>query len=146
MTPSSAAARTRLVLLARARLRVAGVLRRRAVRDDDDADVVAGVRVDGDRAAHPEHLVVRVRCEHEDAASSEPRPHGELAGVVWISSSTSPPSPHATTGPSGPTSTIVPAGARSASSTARASQTITFSSPRNVNAPGYGRVCARTQS
>ena len=32
------------------------------------------------------------------------------------------------------------------SSTGRARQTTTFSSPRNVNAPGYGLVWARTQS
>src|SRR5918995_272753 len=122
-------------------LRVARVLGGRAVCDDDDAYRVARVRMHGNRAAHPEHLVVRVRCKDQDPAHPSLAPTTS-SPLVWISSSTSPPSPHATTGPSGPTSTIVPGGGASASSTARAAHTITFSSPRNVNAPGYGRVCA----
>src|SRR5262249_33396422 len=136
----------RLLLLAQPRLGIVRVLRRRAVRDDDDAHLVAALRVDRDRPAHPEHLVVGMCREHEDAAHPSFAPTTSPSALVWISSSSRPPSPQATTGRSSCTSTIVPAGASSASSTGRAPQTITFSSPRNVNAPGYGRVWARTQS
>ena len=65
---------------------------------------------------------------------------------VSTSSRRSPPSPHATTGPSGLNGDDRPGRRAVARSTGRARQTTTFSSPRNVNAPGYGRVCARTQS
>ena len=57
----------RLVVLARAHLRVARVLRRAAVGHADDAHLVAPLgRVQAERPAHPEHLVVGVRREDQN--------------------------------------------------------------------------------
>ena len=110
------------------------------------AHLVAALdRVKRDRAAHPEHLVVRVRREHEDPFIRAPLPTSS-APLVSISSSRSAPSPQATTGPSARCSTIVPAAAARSSTTGRARQITTLASPIHVNAPGYGLVCARTQS
>ena len=122
----------RLVVLPLAELRVVRVLRRAAVRHADDPGLVAAHgRVERDRAAHAEDLVVGVRGEDEDSHPSRaPTSSGVL---VSTSSSSSAPSPHMTTGPA---STTVPAGASPLHSTGRARQTTTFSSPRKVNAPG----------
>src|ERR687887_631479 len=132
----------RLVVLPRAHLSVVRVLRRAAVGHADDPGLVAAHgRVERDRAAHAEDLVVRVRGEDEDPHPS--RAPTSSGALVSTSSRSNAPSPQATTGPA---STTVPAGASPAHSTGPACHTITFSSPRKVNAPGYGRVCARTQS
>ena len=138
----------RLVLLARPDLRVPRVLRRGAVGHDDDAHASPAIDVSGDRPTHPQYLVVGVRGDHEDPRHPSRAPDRELdPRRISTSSSRSPPSPHATTAPSGLVANDrARPDAAASSSTGRALQTTTFSSPRNVNAPGYGRVCARTQS
>src|SRR5439155_22718137 len=115
-----------LVRLALAELGVARVLRRAPVGDADDAQLVAPSRVESDRPAHPEHLVVRVRGEHEDAGHPSTAPTGS-SRAASTSSSRSAPSPQATTGPS---ATTVPAAASPAKATGRADHTTTLSSPR----------------
>src|SRR5262249_19454332 len=105
-----------LFLLLRPQLRVAGVLRRAAVGHTDDADAVAAIGVDGDRPTHPQHLVVRVRGEDEDAvAHPSLAPTESVPETTSTSSRSKPPSPQATTGPSGSSETIVPAGTVSSS-------------------------------
>ncbi len=100
---------TGLLLLLRANHGVIGVLRGASVGDADDAhDVPAYSRVERNRAAHPEDLVVRVRSEDENPAHPSTVPSAS-APFVSNSSSRSPPSPHATTGPSGRSATTVPA-------------------------------------
>ena len=64
-----------LVLLARADLGIARILRRRAVGDDDDPHLVTAIGVHGDRPTHPEHLVVGVRGENQNPAH-RPTPVG----------------------------------------------------------------------
>ena len=126
--------RLRLVVLLGTGGVVARVLGRAAVREADDGDGVSAIGVEGDRAAHAEHLVVGMRREDEDVHPSlSPTAIGRSGS---ISSRRRPPSPHATTAPSGRSSTTVPAGSPVSSSTGRARQTTSFSSPRYVNAPG----------
>src|SRR2546423_1268078 len=121
-----------LVVLALPQLVVVRVLGGAAVRDADDPRLVAAHgRVERDRAAHAEDLVVGVCGEDEDPHPS--RAPTSSAALVSTSSRSSAPSPHAT---SGPASTTVPAGTSPCHSTGRARQTTTFSSPRKVNAPG----------
>ena len=57
----------RLALLARADLGVVRVLRGAAVRDAQDPNLVAALRVQRDRAAHAENVVVGMSCDDEDA-------------------------------------------------------------------------------
>ena len=67
MTPSILGRSPRLLVLALAHLGVPRVLGRAAVGHADDAHLVALLAgVERERAAHAEHLVVRVRREDED--------------------------------------------------------------------------------
>src|SRR5207249_7376536 len=126
----------RLLVLALAHLRVAGVLRRAAVGHADHAHLVALLGgVEAERAAHAEHLVVRM-CREDQDLHPRRAPTGSGSAAPSTSSSTRPPSPHATTAASPSRPTTVPAGASSSRSTGRARQTTSLSSPRNVNAPG----------
>ena len=126
----------RLLLLPSARRRVPRILAGASVGHDHHPHLVTRARVDGDGSAHAQDLVVRVRGDDEDPRHPSCTPTASSEACVSISSSSSAPSPHATTGPSGRLATIVPAGAAASSSTGRARQTTIFSSPRNVNAPG----------
>ena len=120
----------RLLVLALAPLRIAGVLRRAAVGQADDPNLVApDGGVERDRPAHAEDLVIGVGGEDEDSHPSRaPTVSGPAA--VSISSRRRAPSPHATTGPSVSSPTIVPPGASTSIASGRARQTMTFSSPR----------------
>src|SRR5258707_427907 len=127
---------TRFGLFLRPDLRIARVLGRAAVGDANDAHLVAAIGVERDRAAHAEHLVVRVRRDDEDTGHPSSAPTGRGSGASTSSSNSAPPPPQATTGPSERCSTTVPGMPDSAPSTCLALQTTTFESPKKVNAPG----------